>query len=166
MKRIFILIILVSFLSFTVACGTVTNNEIYNKSYNVNVDIETIGDAFVPAIEIATEATLGVGVYAKVSKFELYWEEAASGSCVVYETVAHFRTFGVKCFVFDESPKVTKFDAKSQEGIFIGYAKISRAYRVFIPSQKTVVESVHVKFDENTNLVVEKGNENAGDEQA
>ena len=80
-------------------------------------------------------------------------------------TVAHFRTFGIKCFVLDESPKVTKFDAKSQEGIFIGYAKTCRVYRVFIPSQKTVVESVHVKFDENTNLVVEKGNENAGDKQ-
>ena len=91
MKRIFISIILVSFLSFIVACGTVTNNEIYNKSYNVNVDIETIGDAFVPAVEIATEATLGVGVYAKVTKFDLYWEEAASGSCVVYEALAHLK---------------------------------------------------------------------------
>ena len=81
-------------------------------------------------------------------------------------TVAHFRTFGVKCFVLDESPKVTKFDAKSLEGIFVGYSRTSKAYRIFIPSQKTVVESVHVKFNENTNLVVEKGDENTGDEQS
>ena len=79
--------------------------------------------------------------------------------------IAYFRVFGVKCFVLDESPKVTKFDAKSQEGIFVGYSKSSKAYRVFLPNQKIVIESVHVKFNETTNLVVEKGIEIVGEEQ-
>ena len=65
----------------------------------------------------------------------------------------------------DESPKVTKFDAKSQEGIFVGYSKSSKAYRVFLPNQKIVIESVHVKFNETTNLVVEKGIEIVGEAQ-
>jgi len=88
MKKMYFYFLICILLLFSAGCSTTTNNEIYNKAYNVEVDIENIGDAFVPAIEIATESTLGVGVYAKVTIFDLYWEEAASGSCVVYDAKA------------------------------------------------------------------------------
>ena len=80
-------------------------------------------------------------------------------------TIAHFKVFGVKCFVLDEGPKVTKFDSKSQEGIFVGYSKTSKGYRVYLSKTKIVVESMHVKFDENTNLEVEKGHQNVGGQE-
>jgi len=76
--------------------------------------------------------------------------------------ISHFRVFGSKCFVLDESPKVTKFDSKSIEGVFVGYAMSSKAYRIYIASHKIVIESVHVKFDEGANQKVEKGIEIVG----
>ncbi|XP_059632627.1 uncharacterized protein LOC132275215 [Cornus florida] len=42
-----------------------------------------------------------------------------------------------------------KFDAKSDEGIFLGYSSISKAYRVYNKKTLLVVESIHVVFDES-----------------
>ena len=39
-----------------------------------------------------------------------------------------------------------KFDAKSDEGIFLGYSTTSQAYRVFNKRTKTVMESINVKI--------------------
>ena len=41
-----------------------------------------------------------------------------------------------------------KFDEKADEGIFIGYSRHSKAYRVFNKRLLKIVESVHVTFDE------------------
>jgi hypothetical protein len=41
-----------------------------------------------------------------------------------------------------------KFDAKSDEGIFLGYSTNSKAYRVFNKRTMVVDESMHVVFDE------------------
>ncbi|KAJ3686570.1 hypothetical protein LUZ61_015734 [Rhynchospora tenuis] len=71
--------------------------------------------------------------------------------------ISYFRVFGSKCFVLDETPKVTKFDAKSTTGIFVGYSSTSKAYRVYLPSSRIVVESVNVKFDENANEKAKEG---------
>ncbi|KAK0594074.1 hypothetical protein LWI29_008023 [Acer saccharum] len=45
--------------------------------------------------------------------------------------VSYFHTFGSKCYILNDRDQLGKFDAKSDEGIFIGYALNSRAYRVF-----------------------------------
>ncbi|GMJ08622.1 hypothetical protein HRI_004531400 [Hibiscus trionum] len=42
-----------------------------------------------------------------------------------------------------------KFDAKSDEAIFIGYSLTSKAYRVFNKRTLVVEESIHVVFDDN-----------------
>ncbi|KAJ1687189.1 hypothetical protein LUZ63_018579 [Rhynchospora breviuscula] len=63
-----------------------------------------------------------------------------------------------ECFVLDESPKVTKFDAKSLTGIFVGYSNTSKAYRVYLPTSRVVIESINVKFNENANEKTEEGN--------
>ncbi|KAJ1686716.1 hypothetical protein LUZ63_018106 [Rhynchospora breviuscula] len=72
--------------------------------------------------------------------------------------ISYFRVFGSKCFVLDESPKVTKFDAKSLTGIFVGYSNTSKAYRVYLPTSRVVIESINVKFNENANEKTEEGN--------
>jgi hypothetical protein len=77
--------------------------------------------------------------------------------------LSYFKVFGSKCFVLNESPKVTKFDSKSIEGIFIGYSSISKAYRIYIPTSRIVVESVHVKFDETINIGADKSSSIVGD---
>lgn len=71
--------------------------------------------------------------------------------------MSYFRTFCSKYFVLDESQKVAKFDPKAIEGIFIGYPDTSKAFRVYIPQHRIVIEYVHVKFDENANKLAEKG---------
>ena len=52
---------------------------------------------------------------------------------------------------------VGKFDAKADEGIFLGYSQSSKAYRVYNKRLLTVEESVHVSFDESCPKNVEKG---------
>jgi len=42
-----------------------------------------------------------------------------------------------------------KFDSKADEGIFLGYATNSHAYRVYNKRLMIVEESVHVVFDES-----------------
>ena len=42
-----------------------------------------------------------------------------------------------------------KFDAKSDEGIFLAYSILSKAYRVFNKNSLVVEESIHVVFDES-----------------
>ncbi|KAJ1694127.1 hypothetical protein LUZ63_010825 [Rhynchospora breviuscula] len=76
--------------------------------------------------------------------------------------ISYFRVFGSKCFVLDESHKVTKFDAKSLTGIFVGYSNTSKAYRVYLPTSRVVIESINVKFNENANEKTEEGHSIVG----
>ncbi|KAK0583521.1 hypothetical protein LWI29_037786 [Acer saccharum] len=62
--------------------------------------------------------------------------------------VSYFHTFGSKCYILNDRDQLGKFDAKSDEGIFIGYALNSRAYRVFNLKTRTVMESSNVVIDD------------------
>ncbi|KAK0578805.1 hypothetical protein LWI29_016460 [Acer saccharum] len=62
--------------------------------------------------------------------------------------VSYFHTFGSKCYILNDHDQLGKFDAKSDEGIFIGYALNSRAYRVFNLKTLSVMESSNVVFDD------------------
>src|SRR4029079_15404306 len=65
--------------------------------------------------------------------------------------LSHIRTFGCKCFVHNnDKTNLGKFDARSDEGVFIGYSDHSKAYKVYNKRTRTVEESVHVLFDETT----------------
>jgi len=73
--------------------------------------------------------------------------------CELYKgrkpSVSHLRVFGCKCFVLNNGKEnMDKFDAKSDEGIHIGYALNGHAYRVFNKRLLIVEESMHVVFDE------------------
>ena len=56
--------------------------------------------------------------------------------------------FGSKCYILNDRENLEKFDAKSDEGIFLGYSTTSWAYRVFNKRTKTVMESINVKIDD------------------
>ncbi|XP_042983299.1 uncharacterized protein LOC122312702, partial [Carya illinoinensis] len=98
-----------------------------------------------------------------------FWAEAVSTACYVinrvmlrskldktpYElwnekkpNIGYFHVFGCKCFILNDRDNLGKFDAKSDEGIFLGYSTNSKAYRVFNKKTLTVQESMHVVFDE------------------
>ena len=52
----------------------------------------------------------------------------------------------------NEKEQLGKFDAKSDEGVFLGYSLTSKAYRVFNKRTLVVEESIHVSFDDNMPL--------------
>src|SRR5207237_202985 len=61
-------------------------------------------------------------------------------------SIKHIRRFGQKCFVKVAKEKRKKLDDKSEKGIMVGYAIKTRGYRVWMPSQGRVIESLDVKF--------------------
>ena len=67
--------------------------------------------------------------------------------------VKYFRVFGRKYYILNDQENLGKFDAKSDEGIFLGYSTSGRAYRVYNKRTKTVMESINVKIDEATTKV-------------
>ena len=58
--------------------------------------------------------------------------------------VKYFWVFGSKCFILNDRENLGKFDAKINEGIFLGYSVNSRAYIVFKKRTKTVMESINI----------------------
>jgi hypothetical protein len=74
--------------------------------------------------------------------------------------VSHFHVFGCKCFFLKKGKKLDKFEARSVDGLFFGYASHSRAYLVLNLETNQIVETCEVTFDETqprSQLVFECG---------
>ena len=60
---------------------------------------------------------------------------------------------------------MSKFEARAYEGIFVGYASNSNAYRVLNKSSRLIEETCNMEFDENNGSQVEQsGTCDVGDE--
>ena len=71
--------------------------------------------------------------------------------------IYYFYVFGYKCFILNNGKEnLEKFDAKSDEAIFLGYSINSKAYRVFNKRTLTMEESAHVTFDKDILLPLRK----------
>ncbi|CAM8903741.1 unnamed protein product [Rhodiola kirilowii] len=63
--------------------------------------------------------------------------------------IAHLKVFGCKYYVQNNGKEsLGKFDARSDQGVFVGYSSHSKAYKVYNLRLEQVEESVHVRFDE------------------
>jgi len=63
-------------------------------------------------------------------------------------TMKYFRIFSSKCYI-KRDEDLGKFDARCDEGIFLGYSNQSQAYQCFNKRLKRIVESANVKVDES-----------------
>ena len=65
--------------------------------------------------------------------------------------VNYFKVFGSKCYILKDF-RNGKLDAKSEEGIFLGYSTRRKAYKCLNTNTNKVVESANVRFDEYTEV--------------
>ncbi|CAN1292083.1 Retrovirus-related Pol polyprotein from transposon TNT 1-94 [Linum perenne] len=93
----------------------------------------------------------------------IFWGEAVNNACYItnralvrsrikktpYEiwkgrkpNIGYFSPFGCKCFILNTKDQLGKFDAKSDEGIFLGYSELSKAYRIYNKRTFKVEESI------------------------
>jgi len=64
--------------------------------------------------------------------------------------ISYFRVFGCKCFIHNNGKeRLGKFDARSDEGILVGYSMNSKAYRVYNNRTKLIEESIDIVFDKS-----------------
>ncbi len=97
-----------------------------------------------------------------------YWGEAVSTACYIqnrlptkatektpYEMwngtkpdLSHLRVFGSKAYVHIPKEKRTKWDARAEEGVCVGYSETPKAYRILHQATNKVTISRTVVFDE------------------
>ncbi|GBN10275.1 Retrovirus-related Pol polyprotein from transposon TNT 1-94 [Araneus ventricosus] len=68
-------------------------------------------------------------------------------------SIRHCRTFGSLAYVYVPIVNRNKLQPKAKIGILVCYAVNRRGYRVWLPKERKVVESIHVKIDETKNGV-------------
>ncbi|MBW0513986.1 hypothetical protein O181_053701 [Austropuccinia psidii MF-1] len=97
--------------------------------------------------EAAATATMLCNLTRKGSKtpYEL-WHK-------IYPPIDKLKAFGCKAWVrIPDSERAGRFDAVEWEGIMLGYANQASAYLIVRMTEKSVVISRHVKFDESSFL--------------
>lgn len=64
--------------------------------------------------------------------------------------VSIIKIFRSRTFIFALGKERKKIDNKSLEGILVGFDEEKKGYRVYVPFEKRIIVSAHVKIDENT----------------
>lgn len=60
----------------------------------------------------------------------------------------HLKIFGSRAYVHTPKQRRTKLEPTAVVGYLVGYAIRTKGYRVWIPSEKKVIETIHVRFHE------------------
>eukprot|EP01018_Ginkgo_biloba_P012739 Gb_04588 [translate_table: standard] len=69
-------------------------------------------------------------------------------------SISNLQVFGCTAFVHGPDKKRQKLDDKSHKCILVGYSESSKAYRIWDPSQRKIVISRDVLFDESDEGIV------------
>jgi hypothetical protein len=63
-------------------------------------------------------------------------------------TIKHFKVFGIKCYIKNNDENLDKYDDRTDEGIFLGYATNSKGYRCYNKRLHKMVDCIDVKVNE------------------
>ncbi|GKF65515.1 retrovirus-related pol polyprotein from transposon TNT 1-94, partial [Tanacetum coccineum] len=63
--------------------------------------------------------------------------------------ISYFHAFGCLVFIHNHKDHLGKFDAKADDGYFLGYSFNSKAFRVFNTRRQQIEKTYHVIFDES-----------------
>nr|GEZ11492.1 retrovirus-related Pol polyprotein from transposon TNT 1-94 [Tanacetum cinerariifolium] len=109
-----------------------------------------------------------------------FWAEAVNTACYVQNRVLvvkpHFKTpyelfkgrspalsfmrpFGCHVIILNTLDQLGKFNGKSDEGIFVGYSTISKAFRVYNTKTRKVERNLHINFLKNKPMITGGGPE-------
>lgn len=105
----------------------------------------------------------------------VFWAEAVDTACYIrnrcptsslggeipYEKwfdkpvkIGYLKKFGTEVHVLDKSPNNDKFAARGIPGIFVGYPRTSKGFRVWIPEERRFIIARDIKFCERIGISV------------
>lgn len=61
----------------------------------------------------------------------------------------HLKIFGCRAFVGTPKQHRRKLDMRAKRGVMVGYAYQTKGYRIWIPDERRIVETINVSFEEN-----------------
>lgn len=88
----------------------------------------------------------------KKTPFELY--------CGSKPSVRHTKPFGIIAYVGTPRQLRNKLDPKARKGVFLGYALSTKGYRIWLPENDKIIETINVSFNETTFYNDSRGEEN------
>ncbi|GKC50013.1 retrovirus-related pol polyprotein from transposon TNT 1-94 [Tanacetum coccineum] len=67
--------------------------------------------------------------------------------------ISYFYVFGCPVFIHNHKDHLGKLDAKADDGYFLGYSSVSKAFRVYNTKRQQIEETYHVTFDESMDAI-------------
>ncbi|GJT29075.1 retrovirus-related pol polyprotein from transposon TNT 1-94 [Tanacetum coccineum] len=67
--------------------------------------------------------------------------------------INYFYVFGCPVFIHNHKDHLGKLDAKADDGYFLGYSSVSKAFRVYNTRRQQIEETYHVTFDESMEAI-------------
>lgn len=159
MRKYYLILVLSLVMLFSLSgCERIINNEIYNKSYNVNINLEEFEDLVSAAIEKAAPAVIGVSNYEKslIGTYSL----SSTGSGVVYECAANMKDGTIE----DDCTKT--LNSSNEIESYTYYAITNRhviegknaKIRVYLDEENTKIDAYVLGYDDKIDISVIKFN--------
>ncbi|GKF17321.1 retrovirus-related pol polyprotein from transposon TNT 1-94 [Tanacetum coccineum] len=73
--------------------------------------------------------------------------------------ISYFHVFGCPVHIHNHMDHLGKFDEKADDGFFLGYSLVAKAFRVFNIRRQEMEETVHVTFSENDEAISQTSTE-------